>query len=91
MQVRLFHAKAFPISSRLDARLEGEAEAGGRRASGRKRSAASQQAHQPDDSQTSGEETEPEHSMTFIRRPRSDCGNDGQIKGMASPRLINEK
>ncbi|KAE8750070.1 hypothetical protein FOCC_FOCC003194, partial [Frankliniella occidentalis] len=82
LHVRLFRAKAFPISSRLDTPPEGEG-SGPRRTSSRKRSAASHQL-QPDDSQTSGEETEPEHSMTFIRRPRSDCGQDGQVKESVS-------
>ena len=79
LQVRLFRAKAFPISSRLDSLPEGDS---ARRVSSRKKSTASQPGH-PEDSQTSGEETEPEHSMTFIRRPatRSDCGQDGQNKG----------
>lgn len=87
MQVRLFRAKAFPISSRLDSVAEGEGD-GTRRASSRKRSNASQHTQQPEDSQTSGEETEPEHSMTFIRRPRSDCGQEGQIKGEAETEAL---
>jgi len=58
----VFHAKAFPISSRLDHDTVTEVD------SGRVKIVPRSLGSKVEESETSADETEPENGMTFIRR-----------------------
>ncbi|XP_021923386.1 vacuolar protein sorting-associated protein 13A-like isoform X4 [Zootermopsis nevadensis] len=60
--VKVFHAKAFPISSRLDHDMETETD------HSRVKIEHRTQDRKAEESETSADETEPENGMTFIRR-----------------------
>ncbi|XP_068086254.1 intermembrane lipid transfer protein VPS13A [Anabrus simplex] len=60
--IKIFQAKAFPISSRLDHESATETD------KGKSKIKRSSLERREEDSETSADETEPEHGMTFIRR-----------------------